>query len=280
MKKIIIILLVIISVIGFSVKSDIVPQHNEGFFVNFESIGFSFSNMEISTAPLLDILGVYNLGLRYYLYENMIFSLNGGVIDPFVLPSYFGEPRPTDGYLYLYYLNTYNHNNFNFGNFSLKTHIQPSIYGFLIDFGYDPIGLNAVTIRGFSQLGYYLTDNLELFGGIEGGYLITINVNPDPNDPDFNAFVARAREESLYSLGRSGIRFYSGDVFGVELGYRITIIDGILKFLQGYNATDYIYNSFSLTSIYSSILDEEDPLKNINIPFITTDYYLSFTVKF
>ncbi|WP_165974079.1 hypothetical protein [Marinitoga lauensis] len=50
--------------------------------------------------------------------------------------------------------------------------------------------------------------------------------------------------------------------------------------MQGYNATDYIYNSFSLTSIYTAILNEEDPFKDINIPFITTDYYLSFTVKF
>lgn len=285
MKKIIIISLIIMSVIGFSVKSDIVPQHEQGFFVNFENFGFSFSDMEMTTAPLLDILGVYNLGFRYYIDKNMVLDLNGGVIDPFVLPSYFGEPRPDDGYLYIYYFNGYNHNNFNFGKFSLKIHIQPSLYGVImhvneLDNKSFDLGFNAVTIRGFSQIGYYLADNLELFGGVEGGYLLSINVNPDPNDPDFDTFVTRAKEKSLYSLGRGGIRFYSGDVFGVELGYRVTIIDGILKFLQGYNATDYIYNYFSLTSIYSNLLNEEDPFKDINIPFITTDYYLSFTVKF
>ncbi|WGS65652.1 hypothetical protein [Marinitoga aeolica] len=285
MKKIIIISLLIISVFGFAIKSDIVPQHEQGFFVNFENIGYSLSSIEISTAPLLDILGVYNIGFRYYLEKNIVLDLNGGIIDPFVLPSYFGEPRPTDGYLYIYYFNGYNHNNFNFGNFSLKTHIQPSLYGISMqinDVNNKPfnLGLNAITIKGFSQLGYYLADNLELFGGVEGGYLLSVNVNPDPNDPDFNQVIRKAKDESLYSIGRGGIRFYSGDVFGVELGYRITLVDGFLKFLQGYNATDYIYNSFSLTSIYTAILNEEDPFKDINIPFITTDYYLSFTVKF
>jgi len=285
MKKTLFVIFLLIGMLAFSVKSDIVPQHERGFFVNFENIGYSFSNVEMSTAPLLDIIGVYNLGFRYYLNENMILDLNGGVIDPFVLPSYFGEKRPEDGYIYIYYFNGYNHNNFNLGNFSLKTHIQPSLYGVKmhvddVDNDSFDLGLNASLIRGFSQLGYYLTDNFELFVGIEGGYLFSINVNPDPDDADFDEFVRRAKEESLYSLGRGGVRFYSGDVFGVELGYRITLIDGALKFLQGYNATDYIYNTFSLTSIYSGILEEEDPFENINIPFITTDYYLSFTVKF
>ncbi|SHF17609.1 hypothetical protein SAMN02745164_01938 [Marinitoga hydrogenitolerans DSM 16785] len=285
MKKIVVLLFVFLSVISFAIKSDIVPQHEEGFFVNFENIGFSFSNVEISTAPLLNILGIYNLRFRYYLQENILVSLNGGVIDPFVFPSYFGEPRPTGGYLYIYYLNTYNHNNFNFDNFSLKTHIQPSLYGVMmhinkLDSEPFDMGVNAITIKGFSQLGYYLTDNLELFGGVEGGYLLSFNVNPDPNDPDFNQVIRKAKEESLYSIGRGGIRFYSGDVFGVELGYRITLVDGFLKILQGYTATDYIYNSFNLVSIYTSLLNEDDPFKDINIPFITTDYYLSFTVKF
>ncbi|WP_129409151.1 hypothetical protein [Marinitoga lauensis] len=199
MKKIMIVLLILISTFVFSVKSDIVPQHEKGFFVNFENIGFSFSNIEISSAPLLDILGVYNLGLRYYLEKNIVLDLNGGIIDPFVLPSYFGNERPDNGYLYIYYLNGYNHNNFNFGNFSLKTHFQPSLYGIAMqinDIDDKPfnLGLNAITIRGFSQLGYYIMDNLELFGGIEGGYLLAVNVNPDPDDPDFDQFIKKQKK--------------------------------------------------------------------------------------
>ncbi|NUV00078.1 hypothetical protein XO12_08240 [Marinitoga sp. 1154] len=284
MKKIIIGIIVIMSIVSFAIKSDIVPQHDKGLFVNFESIGYSVSNLEISTAPLLDILGVYNLGLRYYLTDLMVLNINGGIIDPFVFPSYFGQPRPDNGYLYIYYLNGYNHNNFNFGKFSLKTHAQASMYGITMKFE-DPdlqfnLGLNSIIAKGFSQLGYYITDSLEIFGGIEGGYLLAVNVNPDPNDPDFDAFIKKAKEDSLYSISRAGIRFYSGDVFGLELGYRLTLIQGALQFLQGYNPTDYLYNSVSMVSIYTQILDQEDPLKDINIPFITTDYYLSFTVRF
>ncbi|GAB6190018.1 hypothetical protein JCM30566_17600 [Marinitoga arctica] len=284
MKKIIIFLIVLISTMIFAVKSDISPQHEQGFFVNFESVGYSFSSVEISSAPLLDILGIYNVGLRYYISEDMLFNINARIIDPFVVPSYFGEPRPEDGYIYIYYLDAYNHNNFNFGNFSLKTHIQPYILGLSMSVDNDEekfnLGLNAITIRGFSQLGYYMTDNLEFFGGLEAGYLLSINVNPDPNDPEFNDFVKKSKEESLYSIARGGIRYYSGDIFGVELGYRFTLIDSPLKFIQGYNTADYIYNSFRMTSIFSDISNEDDPFQNINIPFITTDYYLSFTVKF
>ncbi|HRD21178.1 MAG TPA: hypothetical protein PK584_08965, partial [Fervidobacterium sp.] len=62
----------------------------------------------------------------------------------------------------------------------------------------------------------------------------------------------------------------------IEIGYRYFLMnrDSPLTYLQGFSYTDYVFNYFKL--INDSLTTDE----KINIPFITTDYYITFSVKF
>jgi len=69
MKKILAVLLTLLllsAVFGSTTDmriSSIRPQHNNGLFVEFSSVGYSFANEEITSQPLLDILG--DIQLRF-----------------------------------------------------------------------------------------------------------------------------------------------------------------------------------------------------------------------
>lgn len=279
MKKILFLIMIMISVIGLAVKSDIVPPNPDGLFVNFERVGYSLGNAEISSAPLFDILGAFNIGFRYYINKNSVFNISGYFIDPSILPSYFSDEKENSE-LYFYSLSAYNHANFNIGKISFKSHAQGSFLGIKSNQDDNNFNISGLSLRGIGQAGYYVTDDFEIFGAAETGYLASIFVNPYPDDQDIDAFIKEAKEKSIYSSIRGGLRFFSGDIFGMEIGTRYTLLDSPLRLFQGYNTTDYIYNFFNLVSMISKLGNDEDPFKNVNIPFITTDYYLSFTVRF
>ncbi|UXF01224.1 hypothetical protein IB67_06640 [Fervidobacterium riparium] len=139
-------------------------------------------------------------------------------------------------------------------------------------------GSEYVTVlvgRGFLSAGILATENIEIFSTIEGGMLI--NVWQSANTPDdWESIVNEARQKSLYATARAGFIWYYDRYSGLELGYRLILhgADSPLRFIQGYSFTDYIYNYFS--ALYYA--NPDDP--RISIPFITTDYYLSFTTKF
>jgi len=82
--------------------SSIRPQHNNGFFVEFFSLGYSFANEEITSQPLLDILGMFNLGFRYYITNNTLITAEGYLIDPQFVPTvYAGAERDDPAYYVL-----------------------------------------------------------------------------------------------------------------------------------------------------------------------------------
>lgn len=100
-------------------------------------------------------------------------------------------------------------------------------------------------------------------------------ISSSNNNSDWDTYIQQLRQETLYSTLRVGLTWYYDKYSGIEIGYRLFLIgkDSLLKFIQGFTTTDWIYNLISLR-IYS------ENGADIFIPFITTDYYISFSTKF
>ncbi|MFN4201051.1 hypothetical protein MNL76_01090 [Fervidobacterium riparium] len=281
MKKIFVItLMIVLTTLSFTSTStsenfvlSIVPQHPQGLFVEFTSIGFSFGNSEISTQPLFDVIGAFNLKLRYYPTNWIVINNETYLWDPFFInKAYLGESIDPNYQMYILLNMTHLHSNF----FISPVVVRPFVQTGLVSV-FNP-GSEYVTVlvgRGFLSAGILATENIEIFSTIEGGMLI--NVWQSANTPDdWESIVNEARQKSLYATARAGFIWYYDRYSGLELGYRLILhgADSPLRFIQGYSFTDYIYNYFS--ALYYA--NPDDP--RISIPFITTDYYLSFTTKF
>jgi hypothetical protein len=287
MKKGIIIFLsiLILSSSAFSLfKSDIIPSHEEGLFLAFEKIGYSFGDLEISTNPIFDILGNFNMQLRYYINELNVVNTNFYFCDPFLFPSYFNLETPDNFYLYLYSINSYYHTNININRISLKPHLEiNNLGGFGGALPKDPdnnIHVNGIFVKASGQLGYYIAENLEPFVSIEAGQLLHLYIKPEflDEEEDLKTLTDKLKEESFFVMIKGGIKWYYND-FGFEVGYRHNLIKGMLRFLQGSNFFDYVYNFFSFIEFINSE-DIYGENFNVKIPFLTTDYYFSFSTRF
>lgn len=281
LKRLLILTLVIFTLVGtlFSAEPQfvlsLVPQHKEGLFVEFTAIGFSFGNMEISTQPLLDVLGLFNLRLRSYLSPMFVFSTETYLFDPFFISkAYAGEPYNESTQIYVLFNRSYLHSNLILGPIIVKP------YGELLtvligNHNFSEYGGSTIA-RGFLSAGILLTRNVEIFGTVESGLAFNVWKSEELNKEEWEQFIQELREKTLYASIRAGLTWYYDNYSGLEIGYRMLIYgkDSPLRLIQGFTLTDYIYN------IYSAIQYSGEEGQVINIPFITTDYYLSFSTKF
>jgi len=271
-------LLLFLFVVISTFAGDIKDPHPEGFFVELTSIGHSWGNFEVSSAPLLDILGDYNVKLRHFPSENNVVQLSIDVLDPGLLPTYFGQPRETS--IFLWNLRGYYHLNAEFGKFSLKPHIEVNNSGIVITESEPPQWLQGTWAKGYVQLGYYPTKSTELFMTLEAGELLDVRTEPVTTDTEFQEFVQTLKENAGYTLLKLGGRWYYDPYSSVELGYRFTLDDGYLIYAQGFTITDWIYNFFAFLKFLQETAEPEEVFPQINIPFITTNYYLTFSARF
>ncbi len=253
----------------------IVPQHKEGFFVEFTAIGFSFGNTEISTQPLLDVLGLFNLRLRNYLSPTFVLSTETYLFDPFFISkAYAGEPYNESIQMYVVFNRSYLHNNLLLGPIIIKP------YGELLtvligNYNFSEYAGSTIA-RGFLSGGILFTRNVEIFATVESGVALNVWTSQQVSQEEWNTFIQELREKTLYTSVRAGLTWYYDNYSGLEIGYRMFIYgkDSPLRLIQGFTLTDYIYN------VYSAIQYSGEEGQVINIPFITTDYYLSFSTKF
>ncbi|MGC9771372.1 hypothetical protein [Fervidobacterium islandicum] len=241
-------------------------------FVEFTSIGFSTGNMEVSTQPILDILGLFNFRIRNYT-DYTIFNSDTFFIDPFFVSKVYARQNvPEEVQLYIILNSTYIHNNTVFGPLIFRPHLQ-AISGAVI-LPSQNSWVAGVISRGFVSAGFLLTKNLELFTLIESGVLVNVWTSQEKPE-DWETVLNEARQKSLYVTARVGGIWYYDRYSGIGLGYRFIIhgADSPLRFVQGYSLNDLLYNYFNAL-YYTS------PEQQISIPFITTDYYLSFSTRF
>ncbi|ANE42273.1 hypothetical protein JM64_05110 [Fervidobacterium ngatamarikiense] len=134
--------------------------------------------------------------------------------------------------------------------------------------------VSVLVARGFLSNGILLSKDFEVFGLLEGGMLINVWQSQAPPE-DWQSVLEEARRQSQYVMARFGGIWYYDRYSGIEIGYRITLHghESPLRLIQGYTFTDWIYNYFNAV-FYAN------PDQRISIPFITTDYYLSFSTKF
>ncbi len=277
MRIFVFVLVLIVSVI-FALPTDILPPHPPGFFLGLGAIGFSAGWFEISTNPIADILGFYNMGGRFYLSDLTVVTLNANVFDPQLLYVYAGNPYPSQG-VYIWYASGYIHNDTFFGNLVFKSHgefADAGVYGKSDEVsGY----VHAPFMRLAEQVGFFPMDFLELFGGVEMGMAVGIYTGGDlaesSENIDIEKFNEELREKTLYSIARMGFRWYYGD-FVLELGYRWKLIESPLDFVQGFTFGDQVYNYYTLWKRLAKNGEEIE----WNIPFITTPYYLTISAKF
>ncbi len=277
------ILILLISFFLFSgiivsgVTFDIHSPHPKGPFVELTSIGYSLGRLEISSQPLLDILGFYNGNLRYFLRRNSVIQIGGNYYDPFVFPSYFGQSKPPDMNIGIWNISAYWHTDLNIRRLSLKTHLEANNTGCRFSSSYDSFNVNATWGKTFGQLGYYTTKNTELFAGIETGKVLNISANPTPESTEYSQFIEDFKDKSFYVMSKVGFRWFYNDYSAVEIGYRYPVVEGFLRFMQGNTLTDALYNYVAITRY---IAERSGETFEVNIPFITTDYYLSFSAIF
>ncbi|MEJ5258117.1 MAG: hypothetical protein WHS64_07720 [Fervidobacterium sp.] len=213
MKKIFVItLMIVLTTLSFTSTStsenfvlSIVPQHPQGLFVEFTSIGFSFGNSEISTQPLFDVIGAFNLKLRYYPTNWIVINNETYLWDPFFInKAYLGESIDPNYQMYILLNMTHLHSNF----FISPVVVRPFVQTGLVSV-FNP-GSEYVTVlvgRGFLSAGILATENIEIFSTIEGGMLI--NVWQSANTPDdWESIVNEARQKSLYATARAGFIWY------------------------------------------------------------------------
>jgi len=276
MKKLLAILsvLLLFSTV-FAVESDtrissIRPQHDNGFFIEFSSVGYSFANQEITSQPLLDVLGVFNLGFRYYITKDSLLNTEGYFIDPQFVPTvYAGEERYDPSYFILLG-RAYLHGDYQISNFSIKPHVEVLGGGALMDQYYAVGTLGKAVLTG----SFAITKNVEFFTRIESGMLG--NILSSSTDTSIQESIDEVRQETIYLVTNVGLTWYYDTYSGIEIGYRYFLLnrDSPLTYFQGFSYTDYVFNYFKL------INDSLSTDQRINIPFITTDYYITFSIKF
>ena len=251
----------------------IVPPHKEGFFVEFTSVGYSFGKYEISTQPLFDIIGAFNLKYRYYLTDTTIFNSDTFLWDPFFInKAYLGEVIDPSYQTYILMNMSHIHNNTVIGPIIVRPYLQSLFVSVLLPNNSEYV--SVLVGRGFLSGGILLNKDVEIFSILEGGALINVWQSQTPPD-DWQSIVEQARRESLYLIARFGGIWYYDRYSGIEIGYRLTLHgqNSPLRFVQGYSFTDWLYN-------YFNVVFYANPDQRISIPFITTDYYLSFSTKF
>ncbi|WP_241230009.1 hypothetical protein [Thermosipho globiformans] len=271
-KKVIIIFLIILIFQAFSVQfSYIRPKHEEGPFVEFTSLGYAFKNSEILTQPLLDILGIFNLNYRYYVNNNAIFSSQNYFIDPLFVSRVYMRESIESTPIFIFATRNYYFSNYIFDRSSIKSYFE-IIFPGITDFS-DYVF--AIVPRGFINLGYFILDKIEIFGSLESGVVLNLITSSETKNSEWDNFIKELRQESIYSTFKFGFSWYYDNYSGIEVGYRLFLWgkDSPLRFIQGFTATDWIYNLLSYT-----LYTENGP--EIFIPFITTDYYISFSTKF
>lgn len=276
MKKLLAVLLALLLLSTvFAVESDtrissIRPQHDNGFFIEFSSVGYSFANQEITSQPLLDVLGVFNLGFRYYITKDSLLNTEGYFIDPQFVPTvYAGEERYDPSYFILLG-RAYLHGDYQISNFSIKPHVEVLGGGALMDQYYAVGTLGKAVLTG----SFAITKNVEFFTRIESGMLG--NILSSSTDTSIQESIDEARQETIYLVTNVGLTWYYDTYSGIEIGYRYFLLnrDSPLTYFQGFSYTDYVFNYFKL------INDSLSTDQRINIPFITTDYYITFSTKF
>ena len=273
----ILILFFMVAITASGLTFDIHSPHPEGLFVDLTSVGYSMGRLEISSQPILDILGFYNGNIRYFLCRSSVIQIGGSYYDPFVLPSYFGQSKPQDTNIGIWNVGTYWHNDLNIGRLSLKTHVEADNTGYGFSSSYESFFANATWGKTFGQLGYYTTKNTELFTGIETGKVLDISANPTPEATEYSQYIKDLKDESFYVMSKVGFRWFYNNYSAVEIGYRYPIIKGSLQFVQGNTFTDAFYNCMSIMQYFA---EQSGDTFDVNIPFITTDYYLSFSAIF
>ncbi|WP_448376856.1 hypothetical protein [Fervidobacterium sp.] len=249
----------------------IVPPHKEGFFVEFTSIGYSFGNSEISTQPLFDLIGAFNIKYRYYPTDSTVFNSDTFLWDPFFInKAYLGETVDPNYQVYVLLNMSHIHNNTVLGPIIIRPYIQSLSVTVFNQSEY----VSVLVGRGFVSGGILLSNDIELFGMLEGGMLLNVWQSQTPPD-DWQSILEEARRQSQYLTARVGGIWYYDRYSGIEIGYRLTLHgqNSPLRLVQGYSFTDWLYNYFN--AIFYA-----NPDQRISIPFITTDYYLSFSTKF
>ncbi|MGB9614302.1 MAG: hypothetical protein ACPL3B_02220, partial [Fervidobacterium sp.] len=94
------------------------------------------------------------------------------------------------------------------------------------------------------------------------------------NNEEWNNLIVELGQKTFYISVKRGVTWYYDNYSGLEVVYRIFLhgYDSPLRYIRGFTLTDWAYNYVSVINEYSE--------RKINIPFITTDYYLSFSTKF
>ncbi len=250
--------------------SSIRPQHESGFFVEFSSIGYSFENNEITSQPLFDILGQFNLGFRHYFTKNTVLSAQGFFVDTQFVPTVYWGAERTDPGIFVLLGRTYLHGDYPIYNLSVKPHIELLSGGAIIDDGYaiGSLGKSAITVA------FSVNTNIEIFSRVESGWLM--DVLRSSTDTSVQETINQVRRDTAYAVANAGLTWYYDSYSGIEIGYRFFLLnrDSLLTYFQGFSYTDYVFNYFKLMN------DSLPPEEKFIIPFITTDYYISFSVKF
>ncbi len=272
-KSILILSTVLLLSISFALVGDIFPQHQQGFFINIASIGYSLGTSEFETAPLSDLMGIYNFAYRNYFMKNSISQFSVTYYNVNQLLIYAGETP--DWNLGIWNVELYNHSNFFIGKISIKPHVSINAAGlhFEVTNSSTKIDAFAIYTKDFIQLGYYVDNDKEAFATLEGGKLFSIITKPEITDTDYKKMVDDAKSKSLYLTARVGLKWYFNPQSIFEIGYRFPVIKSSFSVIQGYGFLNYPYN-------YLSLINETSEEDVFNIPWITTNYYINFSMSF
>lgn len=227
----------------------------------------------MSTQPILDLLGVFNLRLRVLLKNLSVLNAEGYVYDPSFVPRVYGG-LPSDERIFVLLGRGYWHTNVPFGWMVMRTHFELLSIGVYTNIQNNLDYAVPLFTRGFVGFGIPLSGKFELFGNAEWGALLDVLTN-NVQDEDWNETIQQAREKSMYAALRGGITWYYDNHSGLELGYRLILTgnESPVRFMQGYTFTDWVYNVYNFFVASSGS-------QSWAIPFITTNYYLSFSTKF
>lgn len=191
---------------SLSFVPSIVPPHHAGFFVEFTALGYSSGFFEVSTQPILDLLGAFNLRFRMFLTTLLVFNIEGYVYDPLFVPKVYGG-LPNEEQILVLLGRGYWHTNVPFGWMVLRTHLELFSLGAYISVQNDSGYAIPFFTRGFVSFGIPLSGNFELFGNIEGGVLVDV-LTSNVRDEEWNEMIQEAREKSTYVALRGGLTSY------------------------------------------------------------------------
>ncbi len=278
MRKTLLTIILLLALVGFSQNfvSSLRLPHPPGFFVEFTSIGFSTGDVEISTNPIMDILGFFNATFRLYLDKDTVLASENYFVDiQFIDVAYAGLTR-YDDLPFIVANRSYLHADIPMIFFTLRPHAEFLAAGPVWLLGEVAGNYMVVSaVKGFIELSLPLGKQFDIFGRIESGVLL--DVFAYPAIPQENReIIDRTREESLYTVTKIGGTYYYDNYSGIELGYKIFLMgkDSPLTLIQGSNLIDWLSNYLNLVYYFD---ENANPLR---IPFITTEYYLNFSVKF